>query len=262
MSTFNDQSSALIGHTGFVGGNLATAANWSDLYNSKNIRELATATFDRVICAGVSAVKWQANRDPAADWAAIVPLLDALSTLKAREFTLISTVDVYPNPVLVQELDCPELDKCHAYGRHRLQIEQFVRQRFPDALIVRLPGMFGPGLKKNAIYDLLHNNQIQAIDPAARFQFYDVRWLWADLQVARNAGLKLVNFSTQPLGMGEVAQRVFNRALPDRDGPHGLYDFRSNHAALWGRNDGYLYGKDQVLAALQQWVTTVPHGDR
>ena len=41
-----------------------------------------------------------------------------------------------------------------AYGKNRLQLERWVRQDHPDALIVRLPALYGKGLKKNFLYDL------------------------------------------------------------------------------------------------------------
>ena len=41
-----------------------------------------------------------------------------------------------------------------AYGRNRLQLERWVREDFPAALIVRLPALYGKGLKKNCLYDL------------------------------------------------------------------------------------------------------------
>lgn len=246
--------SALIGYTGFVGGNLLSAAPWTDCYNSKNIETLAGRSYDLVVCAGVSAVKWKANKDPQGDWAGIQPLLDALAQVRAKRFVLISTIDVYPLPVLVDEDCAPDAQTCHPYGSHRFKIEQFVRQHFENALIVRLPGMFGPGLRKNAIYDLLTNNQVELVDPDACFQFYHVGWTWADIERAGQLGLNLLNLSTEPVSMQQVAQQAFGRTLPTREQAHPRYDFRSKHASSWGGRDGYLYEAAQVLAAMSAWV--------
>jgi hypothetical protein len=43
-----------------------------------------------------------------------------------------------------------------AYGRNRRALEAFCADRFDDCLIVRLPALFGPGLRKNFIFDLLN----------------------------------------------------------------------------------------------------------
>lgn len=37
-----------------------------------------------------------------------------------------------------------------AYGKNRLQLEQWVREDFPDALIVRLPALYGIGIKRTS----------------------------------------------------------------------------------------------------------------
>ena len=88
---------ALIGHTGFVGGDAARrGARTMRRIIPATIGTIAGRSFRRVVCAGVSAVKWRANRDPEADRAGIQTLIDALATVTAEHFVLISTIDVYP----------------------------------------------------------------------------------------------------------------------------------------------------------------------
>lgn len=69
---------------------------------------------------------------------------------------LISTIDVYKNPVDVDEDTVIDTDGLQAYGLNRYYLEQWVEEGFPDHLIIRLPGLYGKNLKKNFIYDFIH----------------------------------------------------------------------------------------------------------
>ncbi len=71
-------NNALIGYTGFVGGNLLRQSSFAATYNSFSIQELRGKRYDEIWCAGVRAVKWWANSHPEEDWAGIAPLLDVL----------------------------------------------------------------------------------------------------------------------------------------------------------------------------------------
>ncbi|GIW64585.1 MAG: hypothetical protein KatS3mg092_0518 [Patescibacteria group bacterium] len=73
---------ALIGYTGFVGGNIYKKLKFDDLYNSKNIEQIEGKEYNLVISAGVSAVKWLANQNESEDWKKINILLQHL--LKAK----------------------------------------------------------------------------------------------------------------------------------------------------------------------------------
>ncbi|MDB6138180.1 MAG: hypothetical protein JWO94_1252 [Verrucomicrobiaceae bacterium] len=244
----------LIGHTGFVGSNLAAQRPYDVLCNSRNIAEITGGSFDLVVCAGVNAIKWKANKDPEADWQGIQALLEPLATIRAKRFILISTIDVYARPNLVTEADAPPEDN-HAYGYHRLKVEQFVARHFPVYHIVRLPGIFGAGLKKNVIYDLLHDNCLDAIQPASAFQYYHLDHLSADLEKAAAHDVRVLNLATEPVS----TQAIIDACTPGKRvganaGPVAAYDFRSQHAALWGGQGGYLYDAPTVLAEIRTFM--------
>src|ERR1700678_1196565 len=189
----------LVGYTGFVGWNLAPQHPFSSLYRSTNISEIEGKSYDLLVCSGVSAAKWRANQAPAEDRAAIDGLLRHLSRVKAARVILISTVDVYPVTKGVDEtFDCGKLPN-HAYGTNRLYVEKAITEQFPASYVVRLPGLFGAGLKKNVIYDLLHDNCLDAIQPASVFQYYDMSGLWNDLEQIQKQNIRLINLATEPI---------------------------------------------------------------
>jgi nucleoside-diphosphate-sugar epimerase len=255
-------ASALIGHTGLVGGNLARQRAFDECYHSKTIDRISGREFDLVVCAGAPAEKWKANEDPEADRRNLDRLWSALREVSAEKVVLISTIDVYARPDGVDEDDDVDRDRATAYGRHRHDLERRVADRF-ETLIVRLPGLFGEGLKKNVIYDFLNNNNIDRIDARSVFQFYALSRLWGDITKALDAGLTIVNFATEPTSVGEVARQAFGlefrNALPRLP---ARYDFRTKHDRLFGGSGGYLYSKGQVLNDLRSYVACQTGSER
>jgi nucleoside-diphosphate-sugar epimerase len=248
-------SAALIGHSGFVGSNLLARRSYDSIYRSSDIDTIRGRSFDHLVCAGVQAMKWWANLHPEEDRAGIERLLAPLSEVSAKRFTLISTIDVYPVPREVDEDSPCERKQHHAYGLHRLEIEDWIRSHFPEVLILRLPGLFGPRLKKNVIFDMLHDNDLHKVHPGGMFQYYDLRRLADDIDRAWELGLNLLNLSTGPLGTGEIRDRFFPGKELGATGPApAAYDMRSKHAAEWNGAGGYLYSKAQVVNDLGDWI--------
>src|SRR6266852_10340 len=100
-------STALIGHTGFLGGNLARQFSFDECYRSTNIAAIRAREFDLLVSSGVTARKWWANQNPAEDRARIDSSLGNLVSVRARRVVVLSTVDVYPAPFGVDEVcDC------------------------------------------------------------------------------------------------------------------------------------------------------------
>ena len=246
---------ALIGYSGLVGSNLLSQRAFEARYNSSNIQEIRGQSFDSVVCAGISAVKWWANQNPAEDRARIESLIAALSTVTADAFTLISTVDVYGRPVGVSEDDEPSREGLHPYGLNRLAMEEFVARRFATHRIVRLPALFGRGLKKNALFDLIHGNNLGVINPLHSFQWYPLLRLGDDLDVVRSSGLAVTNLATEPVTMATIRDRFFPGAtIGSAAGSAMSYDMHTRHASLFGGSGPYVMTADAVLASMQAFL--------
>lgn len=251
--------SCLIGYTGFVGSTLLKQFRFDAIYRSTTIGEIAGRSFDTVVCAGAPAQKWLANREPEQDREKINDLIAHLKTVKCKTFILISTVDVFGSPVGVDESTPVVESGLHAYGLHRRLLEKFVEEHFYNFLIVRLPGLVGPGLRKNVIFDFLNNNNLQAIDSRGAFQFYPMVNLWYDIQIALRAGLRLVHLTAQPVSVADVSSqgfgRVFDHPLAN---PAARYDMRTQHAELFGGVDDYQYSARETLQAVRAYAQSEP----
>lgn len=254
---------ALVGYTGFVGSNLDRAGGFTHRYNSRNFREMACEHFDEIVCAGIQAMKWWANRNPAEDRAAIAALLGVLSETRADRFVLISTVDVYRDPDGVDEESPTPRDGLHPYGLHRLEVEEWVAARYPDRLVLRLPGLYGPGLKKNLIHDILTGGPLSGFDDRAAFQFYGLGQLAPDMGRAAAAGLDLVNLAVEPVTVGAVVERLTGAAFRNRPGGEPpRYAMRTRHAdALRGRTGPWLETAAESLDGLAAFAAAARTGD-
>jgi len=250
---------ALIGYSGFVGSTLLAQQPFQHLYRSTNLGEIKGGTFDRVICAAAPAQKWLANKDPLTDLRNIELLIEHLQTLTCKQFVLVSTVDVFKNAQDVDEHSEVDESGLHAYGLHRRWLERFVEAQFPESLIVRLPGLVGPGLRKNVIFDFRNANQLQAIDSRAVFQFYPMVNLSADIQTALDAGLPLVHLTAEPLSVADVSHngfgRPFDNVLP---GTPLRYDLQTRYAELFGGAGRYQYQARETLLAIRAYAQSEP----
>ena len=162
----SNKNIAIIGYTGLIGKNLLNQYKYKfksiDLFNSKNSNNLKNKKYDLVFCSAMPAEKWIANKFPKKDTSNRDKLIKNLSKLSTNVIVLISTIDVYQN---------------HIYGKNRKYLEKYVQKNFNKYLIIRLPGVFGRGLKKNILFDLLNKNQLDNIYNNDCFQWYDLSYL-------------------------------------------------------------------------------------
>ena len=168
-------------------------------------------------------------------------------------------VDVFKTLFGVTEDTAIDETGLQPYGLHRRYLETFVESHFPRHLIVRLPGLVGPGLRKNVIFDLLNQNNLDAIESRGVFQFYPTVNLWHDIQIALQAQLSLVHLTAEPISVAEVAQHGFGREFQNTlANPPAQYDFQSKYAALFGGCGAYQYSKRETLLAIWAYAQSEP----
>lgn len=241
---------ALVGSTGFIGAQLLAMHDFDLAVHRPDVDTLRGQHLELLVCAGLPAAKWQANADPATDWANMASLAQVLATVTAERAVLISTVDVYQPAIAVDETTPATYNGTQAYGTHRAWFEAFFTSHFDDGLVLRLPGLFGPGLRKNLIYDLLNgrSDQYAGVNPTARFQFFDTARTWEVIEAAWTHQVRLLNVASEPVSAQDVAD-LFGVELTG-SGPAARYDMRSVHAGLWGGREGYLYSRSEIVAGI------------
>ena len=246
---------ALIWYTWFVWSNLDFQYEFDYKYNSKNIWDIYNNSFDLVVCAWVRAVKRYANQHPEEDLQWIENLITHLKTIQAKKFVLISTIDVYPSPNWAYEDTEQDFLNNYPYWKNRFYLENFVKDKFKDYLILRLPWLFGKNIKKNVIFDLLNNNQIEKIIPNASFQYYYLDNLWKDIQICIDNNLKVVNFATEPLETQEIIDKFFpeTKVWECVDNPM-RYDFKTRYDKIFHGENWYMYSKNEIINNLSDFI--------
>jgi len=238
----------VIGHRGFVGSNLRRHFLGATGAGRQEIGELAGQSFDEIYCAAPQAKKWWANQNPEQDKHQVDTLIQACKQLVCNgSFILFSTVDVYDPPVGVDELYHPS-EESHPYGRHRFILEKTILDLFGNqARIIRLPALVGHGLKKNIIYDLLHNNNVEQVNPNSVFQWFNLDYLPSIIDRAKSLEVgEILNVASEPLAthlvldawFADVKKRLNWDAAPIR------YDVRTLHGQ---EGSPYLYSAEDAL---------------
>jgi len=240
--------SCLIGYTGFIGKHLDRIFQPSERYNSTNIEKIRGKSFDTVYFSGNSGVKWLANKNHVKDYENISKTIEILRGISAKRFVLISTIDVYSSPILVNESSEILIDTLQPYGQHRYQFELFVREAFKKHFILRLPVVYGEGFKKNVIYDLINKHEIEKISPDWHMQFYNINNIGREILYMFEKNISLLNIATEPLSTTKIANDIFDTNLLVNERSH----FSTNMLTKYSQNynhdgGGYLYSSDEVM---------------
>ena len=237
----------LIGATGFVGCSLQRYIKFDALASSKNISDFAGQQFDLAVVAAGDARKWYANQNPKRDEAHVDKLIADVATIKTRRLLQFSTVDVHAGSSGDETTIASAFAK-HPYGRNRLRFESFLRAHCEDTKVVRLPGLFGVGLKKNLIFDAINNKDLSGFHPESTFQWFDMTELGRVVGLVMGSDLTTLDLAIEPTTVWEVLEAVGHSANGLNYGAARVaYNRRTIHGSLFGQIGPYCYEKVETL---------------
>lgn len=110
--------------------------------------------------------------------------------------------------------------------------------------------------KKIYEYFLMSNfNAISFTDSRSMYQFYNLKRLWSDIQIAMENGIRLLNIVTEPLNVAEIYEYLAGKPfLNEMEKKPYNYNIRSIHFGLFNGKDGYFMDKNSVLKDLKIYV--------
>jgi hypothetical protein len=123
--------------------------------------------------------------------------------------------------------------------------------------ITRLPALVGHGLKKNIIYDLLNNNNVEQINPNSSFQWFNLDHLPSIIDRVKglNNG-QILNVASEPLATRLILDTWFAdvKERLNWDSAEIGYDVRTVHGP---EGSPYLYSAEDALNLhLQPYIET------
>ena len=224
----------ILGGEGFVGSAYARVLRELDqpfiTITRANYASLRGSACDVLINANGNSRKFVATRDPLRDFDASVRSVAAsLEDFRAQRYVFLSSGDVYPDtstPDATRE-DAPiDLSRVSRYGLHKSLAEQLVRSVHPAWLVVRMGGFVGPGLKKNAIFDMLTDDPVW-LSPESELQFISTdsaaRLVWALVQSGVRG--EVVNLGAEGLlNLGQFHQSIGSASLFKPGAPTVRYE--------------------------------------
>lgn len=204
---------------------------------------------DLLVVSAPGAEKWKANQNPSSDRLDCVTLAEKIiGKFDSRRVIHFSTIDVYP-PGSDDDEDA-FLEGRLDYGGNRLLLSQMLAGEYDNFLEVRLPGLFGPGLKKNLLFDMRNERreQVEKINPESSFQYVHIQAAIKIALDAIEAGVRTLNI---------VAEPIQAKALPFEESTISWLSpsAQVSNYAVRTREDstGYFFGAQETLTSISMW---------
>lgn len=245
----------LLGETGLIGRSLKEQTTFDGGFSSKNLDDvLNIPDGQEIFLSCLPATKWQVNQNLQADLDNMQRVINVLKQKKFSRVNLISTIDVYCNSQeCSDESHSPRFNSL-SYGHNRYLFELMVRAfvSADELKIFRLPALYNKHIKKNVLYDLLHNKNVEKISYHSAFQWYNLDYLYDDIirLTRRFPEADLFNIFPEPLYTQNIIE-LFPDAMEKVDfvNAGSFYNYHTKYTST-----GYFYPSEQSLQEIKKLI--------
>lgn len=239
----------LIGNTGLIGQTLKDSLSFDIEFNSSTIQKYNQydVTNSELYLSCLPATKWRVNQDIATDLTNLSNIYNVIKQSTYSKVVLISTIDVYTDsPIHSDETTIPVVKNVN-YGSNRYLFELLIQGlNCNNIQVYRLPALFGTRIKKNILYDLLHNNNIDRINTNSYYQWFNLDKLVATIESFNSHGT--YNLFTEPIHTSKLYE-LFDREVLASSISAVHYDYKTKLS-----KSGYLYTSDTMILEIKKFI--------
>lgn len=108
------------------------------------------------------------------------------------------------------------------------------------------------------IFEELGFSALNFTDSRGIFQYYNLKYLYKNIQTAIENGVKVMNIATEPVTIAEIYNAITGKEFVNElNGAVPHYDFKTENAAIFGGKDGYIQTKEFVLNDIKEFIAEV-----
>ena len=250
----------LVGNTGLIGTTLKKNIEFDFEFNSKNFN-----TFTRIIpdkerynlfLTCLPATKWLVNQNLLKDLNNISTIINSLSSKTYNKIYLISTIDVYCDSPLKSDENTKPTFSSISYGTNRLLFEKMVEEilNYDRLSIYRLPALFSKDIKKNVLYDLLNNNNVNSINVNSIYQWYNLDYLYGDIIFNDEHYKHDLRYLFNMFSQGVETRQIVNELFPEYSKIVCEKNFINYDYCTNMDKSGYLYNSEESFNQIKEFV--------